>query len=100
MKNNHKFTQKRTLDFKITNLVSVDIDLLKLKLQSLSEEKLLEKIEKAWVYYISGEGTLDSIEEDVFEAFKLAGVKAELIKNSLRVRSKISSDCTETDDLE
>ena len=94
------YSQARTLDFEITNLVSVDIDMLKLRLRNMPESKILEKIDAYWDHYINGCSDDDCKKcSIVCEAFKVAGVRSRLIPNSLRVRSlEILEDTEEEED--
>jgi len=70
--------------------VSVDIDLLKLRFQNMSEEQILTKVEKAWGCLMNG---LLCEEEDIdlhiiaAASFVPGLIKAELIPDSLRVSS-------------
>jgi len=93
------YSQSRTIDVEITNLVSVDIDLLKLRLNSLPKDQLLEKIESYWTHYVDGCFEDNCKKCNIAEeAFKLAGVYSKIIPNSLRVRSQEALSEEEEDD--
>jgi hypothetical protein len=96
------YNQNRTIDFEINTVVSVDIDSLRLKLGSMSEKQICEKVEKAWsnaLTALSGD-EIDNYEEalEIAEAFKTSLVKAKLIAQSLRVESFESADFGEDED--
>jgi len=94
------FSQHRTIDVEIKNIVSVDIDLLRLKLHSLSNDQLLERIEYYWNHFIGGCDEDDCRKCNLVEqAFKIAGIKSKIIPNSLRVRSSEATSEEEEDDV-
>ena len=88
MKKSKKYTQCRTLDFSITNIVSVDLDALGIKLQTMPEDFIKDRIEKAWSHYVTG---CDKENCDLCEfgmhIFSVAGVMSKVIPDSLRTKS-------------
>ena len=75
------YNQSRTLDFEISTVISVDIDALRLRMGSMSDEQIRAKIEKIWADYIHGrEGGED------FD-FTTSIIKSKILPNSLRVSS-------------
>lgn len=98
MSSNKKFTQTRSVDFEITNIVSVDIDALRLRLYQIPDKFIQDKVEEAWTHYLSG-CSEDYCElcDIVTEVFSVAGVKAVMIPDSMIVKSVESCDDQEDD---
>ena len=76
-----KFSQTRTLDFELTNILRVDIDSLGIDLDSLSERQVRAYVEDAWMRFLSGE-------ESYCGLFNPIAIKSNIIPNSLTADSK------------
>ena len=91
------------MDFEINTIVSVDIDLLKIKFQNMSEEQIIEKVEKAWSHLLNG-ALYDDEDLDLhimsLASFSPGLIRAKVIPNSLRVSSIESLEVEEDDNDE
>lgn len=101
MPKNRKFNQKRTLDFEITTVVSVDIDSLRIRLRSMDSDKIEEKVGQAWAEIIKA-----SLDEPGDENLFLTAVtsifpsliRCRQIPNSLRITSIEAFDIEDGED--